>query len=67
MVYGHGDGGRVRTEKRKSNQEIGEHERRRAVKAIGALFDECRPVFEKRWHVCYGHETHKRRSEELEG
>ena len=57
----------MRTEKRKPNKEIGKHEWRRAVKTIGALFDECRPIFEKRRHVCYSHETHKRRSEELEG
>ena len=55
----------MRTEKRKPNKEIGKHEWRRAVKTVGALFDECRPVFEKRRHVCYGHETHECRSEEL--
>lgn len=57
----------MRTEKWESNQEIGKHEWRRAVQTIGALFDECSPVFEKRRHICYSHETHKCRSEELEG
>lgn len=39
-----------------ANDEVGNHKRRGAVKAIGALFDKCCAVFKERRNVGNSHE-----------
>ena len=57
-------GGRELTEVWNADKEVGDEEAGRAVKTIGAFFDECGTIFKVCGYVCNSHEGHKRGTKE---
>lgn len=48
------------TEIRNADDKVGNHKRRGAIKAVGALFDKCRAVLEECRHIGNSHKGHER-------